>query len=234
MPLSKTLGVAYKALVIGVNGAIGTALFEALQKDPHCSQVIGLSRTSDIPIDITDESSIQKACGKLFTQGPFDLILLATGILHEDGIAPEKKLDALQLDHLQRIFQVNTFGPALIIKHFHRLLSKQRSLFVCVSAKVGSIEDNRLGGWYSYRASKAALNMLIKTAGIEVRRTHPETSFVALHPGTVKSNLSSPFGGQKTGQIPAEAAAKMLVALSGIPVTAPSIFLSYDGSTIPW
>jgi NAD(P)-dependent dehydrogenase (short-subunit alcohol dehydrogenase family) len=234
MPLSTTLGNAYKALIIGVNGAIGSALFDALQNDPHCFRVIGLSRTSDIPVDITDESSIQKACTALSNEGPFDLIVLATGVLHEQNIVPEKKLDALQIEHMQRIFHINTFGPALVIKHFHRLLSKKRSLFVCVSAKVGSIEDNRLGGWYSYRASKAALNMLIKTAGIEIRRTYPETTVVALHPGTVKSRLSSPFGGEKTGQIPAEAAQKMLLALSTIPDNAPTIFLSYDGSTIPW
>jgi NAD(P)-dependent dehydrogenase (short-subunit alcohol dehydrogenase family) len=138
------------------------------------------------------------------------------------------------MDYLQKVFAINTFGPALVIKHFYRLLSKKRSLFVCVSAKVGSIEDNRLGGWYSYRASKAALNMLLKTAGIEIRRTHPETTVVALHPGTVKSRLSQPFGGEKTGQVPQDAAHKMLQALGQTPVTSPSIFLSYDGSTIPW
>lgn len=234
MPLLNTLGTGYKALVIGSNGAIGSALLQALEQDSDCATVIGISRTSAIPIDVTDEQSIQKAYGELSLVGPFDVIILATGILHEQDIAPEKKLDALQMDHLQRIFQINTFGPALIIKYFHRLLSKKRSLFVCISAKVGSIEDNRLGGWYSYRASKAALNMLIKTAGIEIRRTYPETTVVALHPGTVKSRLSSPFGGEKTGQVPAEAAAKMLQVLSTIPITAPSIFLSYDSSTIPW
>ena len=234
MSLSDSLGIAYKALVIGTNGAIGSALLGSLQNDTNCSRVIGISRTSDIQIDITDESSIQKASVSLSKEGPFDLIILATGVLHEAEIVPEKKLDALQMEHMQRLFQVNTFGPALVIKHFHRLLSKKRSLFVCVSAKVGSIEDNRLGGWYSYRASKAALNMLIKTAGIEVRRTYPETTLVALHPGTVKSRLSAPFGGDKTGQIPTQAADKMLLALSNIPAAAPSMFLSYDGSTIPW
>ncbi len=234
MAILKNLGTAYKALVIGSNGAIGGALLEALQGDPDCTLVVGISRSSEISIDISNEESIQKASSDLESKGPFDLIILATGILHQAQIVPEKKLDHLNMDYLQKVFAINTFGPALVIKHFHRLLSKKRSLFVCVSAKVGSIEDNRLGGWYSYRASKAALNMLIKTAGIEIRRTHPETTVVALHPGTVKSRLSQPFGGEKTGQVPQDAAHKMLQALGQVPVTSPSIFLSYDGSTIPW
>ena len=233
MAILGNLGTAYKALVIGANGAIGGALLAELQSDPDCTFVLGISRNSEISIDISNEESIQKASSELEARGPFDLIILATGLLHEAQLVPEKKLDHLNLDYLQKVFAINTFGPALVIKHFHRLLSKKRSLFVCISAKVGSIEDNRLGGWYSYRASKAALNMLIKTAGIEVRRTHPESTLVALHPGTVKSPLSQPFGGEKTGQAPADAAHKMLLALGQVPLTSPSIFLSYDGSTIP-
>ena len=234
MAILENLGTAYKALVIGANGAIGSALVKAMQSDPHCTLVMGISRSSEISIDISNEESIQNASYELESKGPFDLIILATGILHQAPIVPEKKLDQLNLEYLQKVFAINTFGPALVIKHFHRLLSKKRSLFVCISAKVGSIEDNRLGGWYSYRASKAALNMLIKTAGIEIRRSYPETTLVALHPGTVNSRLSQPFGGEKTGQAPEDAALKMLQALGQVPTTSPSIFLSYDGSTILW
>ena len=229
-----SFGSTYRALIIGANGAIGSSLIAQLELDPHCSAVVGISRHSQTPIDISSEASIEQAAHSLRQEEPFDLIILATGVLQTALVSPEKKLDQINLAALQAVFSINTFGPALVIKHFSPLLGKQRSMLVCISAKVGSIEDNRLGGWYSYRASKAALNMLVKTAGIEIKRTLPQATLVAMHPGTVRSPLSEPFGGAKTGQDPMDAATKILLALDQIPPESSAIFLSYDGSTIPW
>jgi NAD(P)-dependent dehydrogenase (short-subunit alcohol dehydrogenase family) len=123
---------------------------------------------------------------------------------------PEKKLEDLQLDQLMELMKINAIGPALTIQHFSKLLDQKNSVMATLSAKVGSIEDNRLGGWYSYRASKAALNMLIKTAAIEFGRTKPNSALIALHPGTVNSRLSQPFRGEQIGRPALDAASDML------------------------
>jgi NAD(P)-dependent dehydrogenase (short-subunit alcohol dehydrogenase family) len=227
-------GPNYKALVIGSSGGIGQAFIDQLKSDPDCEKVIGISRQSSIPLHLENENSIAQAAQSLKEQGPFDLILVSTGILHSPSISPEKKLGDLNLNQLQAVFQINTFGPALILRYFTPLLSKNHSAMVLLSAKVGSIEDNRLGGWYSYRASKAALNMLIKTAAIETARTNPNASFIALHPGTVNTGLSEPFGGQAKGQAPDEAAIKMLNAIDQCTPNTQASFLAYDGQILPW
>lgn len=188
------------AVVIGSSGGIGRALVEALLAD-GTGTVHGLSRSGVAisseragRIDIRDEASIAAAAGRVSETGPVDLVIVATGLLHSGGISPEKTYRSLSADALAEYFAVNTIGPALVAKHFLPLLPRdRRAVFACLSARVGSIGDNRLGGWYGYRASKAALNMLIRTWSIEVARTRPEAVCVGLHPGTVESGLSAPF-----------------------------------------
>ena len=185
-----SLPEGYRALIIGSSGTIGSAFLELLQADPRCGQAIGIHRHSLPAIDYADESTISAAAEALASSGPFHLIINAIGILHTDAWSPEKKGADLCFGQLEAIFKINAFGPALTLAKFSTLLAKDNAIMAVISAKVGSIEDNRLGGWYSYRASKAALNMLIKTTAIELRRTHANTKLIALHPGTVNSRLS--------------------------------------------
>lgn len=146
------------------------------------------------PVEITDEARVAAAAEALAPTAPYQTIIVASGLLHDDRLAPEKTIRDVGADGLARYFAVNAIGPALIAKHFFPLLPKTgRCVFAALSAKVGSIGDNRLGGWYGYRASKAALNMLVRTLAIEVSRTRPEAICVALHPGTVDTALSAPF-----------------------------------------
>jgi len=147
---------------------------------------------------------------------------------------PEKQLSQLSYAQMLNNFSVNTLGPALLLRHVTPLLDRQQALMALLSAKVGSIEDNRLGGWYSYRASKAALNMLVKTAAIELRRTQPQTVLVALHPGTVSSALSAPFRGAEIGRPASQAAAEMLSVLGRLTPADSGHFLSYTGEVLPW
>jgi NAD(P)-dependent dehydrogenase (short-subunit alcohol dehydrogenase family) len=224
----------YRALVIGGSGAIGAAFVAQLQADPRCGQVLALHRHSQPAIDFDREDSLAAAAGALRGPAPWHLVIVATGMLHGTGIAPEKRLADLNLAALQTVFRINTFGPALLLGHVAPLLDRQRSLLAVLSAKVGSIGDNRLGGWYAYRASKAALNMVVKTASIELRRTHPGAVLVALHPGTVRSALSRPFRGEQIGQDPAQAVAQMLRALDALGPDDTGSFVAYDGQRLPW
>ncbi|MCY7279727.1 MAG: SDR family NAD(P)-dependent oxidoreductase [Sphingomonas bacterium] len=181
-----------KAIVIGASGGIGAALCAELES--RGAAVTRLSRASAPPLDLTSDASIAAAATALAPDGPFDLILVASGILHGDGIAPEKSYRQLDGAALEQLFRINTIGPALVARHFLPLLRPTgRAIFAALSARVGSIGDNRLGGWFGYRASKAALNQIVKTLAIELARTRPETLAVALHPGTVDTALSAPF-----------------------------------------
>ena len=191
----------YRAAVFGASGGVGQALVAALQRDPRCAGVHAGSRrpqdgadnakVSSFAFDLEDEASIAAASE---TIGAPDLVIVATGRLQGPGLSPEKSLRAIESASLQQAFAINAIGPAMIARHvLPRLPRTRRTLFAALSAKVGSISDNRLGGWHSYRASKAALNMLIRTIAIELARTHPETVCVALHPGTVDTPLSKPF-----------------------------------------
>lgn len=190
----------YRALVIGASGAIGLAIVDQLRTDPRCSCVATLGRSTTPAVDFGNPYSIVKAAEAPSMQGPWHLIVVATGMLHGATGAPEKRLSDLSVDHLKASIAINIIGPALVMSHFVPLLSRsERSALALLSAKVGSIEDNHLGGWYRYRASKAALNMVIKTASIELARTHPHLVVAALHPGTVHSPLSAPFRGAQIG-----------------------------------
>ncbi|MGN2623322.1 SDR family NAD(P)-dependent oxidoreductase [Stutzerimonas balearica] len=224
----------YRALVIGASGGIGAALVAALREDPRCAQVVELGRATQPALDFAEPASIERAAAELAGQGAFQLIVNAAGVLHDESFMPEKRLADLNPAQLLATFQVNTFGPALLLRYFCGLLDRQRGVLAMLSAKVGSIGDNRLGGWYSYRASKAALNMLIKTAAIEVRRSQPNAVLLALHPGTVNSALSQPFRGAEIGRPAAVAAHDLLRVIDSLGPEASGSFHAYDGQPLPW
>ena len=190
------------AVIIGASGAVGRALYDRIAKSGLYAATFGFARSvidgsaqaQSCRIDVTDERSIAEAAGRLAGEGPVGLVIVASGILHGPGISPEKSIAAFNPVAMNAVLAVNTIGPALVAKHFVPLMPRQgRSVFAALTARVGSIEDNRLGGWYSYRASKAALNQILRTLAIEVARTRPEAIVVGLHPGTVTSSLSAPF-----------------------------------------
>lgn len=224
----------YRALVIGSTGAIGQAWYELLAQDPTCQEVIGIHRQSTPAIDYANLASIEHAANLLAGQESFHLIINATGVLHSEHWRPEKKLADLNAEQLLGLLQTNTVGPALTLKSFAQLLQPTGGVFVTLSAKVGSIEDNRLGGWYSYRASKAALNMLIKTSAIELRRTRPQSVVIAMHPGTVNSRLSQPFKGEQIGRPASVAVLDMMQVLQGLTPEDSGCFFSYNGAKLPW
>jgi len=224
----------FRALILGSSGTIGAAFMELLEASPDCEVVYGLHRNSTHPINYQDLTTIESAAASLTQEAPFQLIINTIGVLHSEHWMPEKKLDDLNAEQLQMLMQINAIGPGLTIKHFSKLLDPAGSVMATLSAKVGSIEDNRLGGWFSYRASKAALNMLIKTASIEFSRTKPNTALVALHPGTVNSRLSKPFKGEQIGRPPLDAASDMLQVLLALQKTDSGSFLSYSGEKLPW
>lgn len=217
----------FRALVIGATGSIGAAFVALLEADPRCAAVVGLHRHSQPAIDFDDEASIAEAAVELAQQAPFHLIINAAGKLHTPNFMPEKKIGDLNYAQMEETFRTNAFGPALVLRHFSALLEREGSVIVTLSAKVGSIEDNRLGGWYSYRASKAALNMFIKTAAIELKRTKPNVVVISLHPGTVSSKLSAPYRGAEIGRTPDVAAAEMLAMIAQQTPAASGSFLSY-------
>ena len=243
-----SLPEGYKALVIGASGAIGGALLDTLRADPRCGGVTGVSRSgvSEISrgsapaaapaLDLENEASIVAAAAALRAVAPFHLIVCATGVLQVGGRPPEKRLADLDPATLARLFAINTIGPALVIKHFHELLpTRERCLLAVLSARVGSIGDNRKGGWYGYRASKAALNMLLKTAAIEVARKRPLAVLAAMHPGTVRSALSTPIIGSAEAATPVDAAGHLLKVLDELPAEGASGgFHAWDGAAIAW
>ena len=198
------------AVVIGAGGAIGGAFVDLLAADAQVAHVTALDRTG---LDLADPASIRRAAAGL--PAPPDLVIVATGMLHAGPLRPEKSLAELSPDALAISFAVNTIGPALVAQAFLPLLPKGRkTLFAALSARVGSISDNRLGGWHAYRASKAALNQLIRTMAIEQTRRNPASLVVGLHPGTVDSRLSRPFQrGVATLFTPADSAAYLLAVI---------------------
>ena len=225
----------FKALVVGSTGAIGNAFVRCLQQDQTCSEVVGVSRSSGTGFDLEDEKSLERLGSNLADRGPFHLIIDATGALTIDGIGPEKSLAMLDAVALQRMFSVNTIGPALLLRHLAPLLARGDAIYAKLSARVGSIGDNRKGGWYGYRASKAAMNMVLQTAAIELQRRNPRLRVVALQPGTVRSRLSKPFeAGVEHLLEPDESVAGLMQAMRALPMRRGADFIDYQGQHIPW
>lgn len=198
--------------------------------------MLSLSRSSAPPLDLLDEESIAEAAQWAASQGDIRLVIDATGFLHDAQFQPEKSWRNLDPAHMTKAFAINAVGPALLMKHFLPLLPREgRSVFATLSARVGSIGDNALGGWYSYRASKAALNQFVRTAAVELRRRAPQAICVSLHPGTVETALSSPF--HKTGlavRPPVEAAQALLSVINGLQPDQSGGFYDYTGQSVPW
>jgi len=217
-------------LVIGASGGLGAALADAAGEG-----VVRLSRRSEPSLDLRDEASIAAAAAH-FPPGSLRRVILATGFLHDERFTPEKAMRQLDAAHMAQSFTLNTIGPALVMKHFlPRLRREGRAVFAVLSARVGSIGDNRLGGWWSYRASKAALNQCVRNAAIEAARSHREAVVVAIHPGTVATGLSGPFA--KAGlevQTPAEAAVRILAVLEGLTPEQSGGFFDHLGKAVPW
>ncbi|MFN3618847.1 SDR family NAD(P)-dependent oxidoreductase [Sphingorhabdus sp.] len=224
------------AIIIGARGGIGSAMADAFDKDPNYAHVIRFHRESPTPVDILDEASIASAAASLAaTKTPVHMIIVATGLLHSATKGPEKSLRELDPDWMMENYRINAVGPALVAKHFLPLMAKQGPIcFAALSARVGSISDNRLGGWHSYRASKSALNMLIRNISIEWQRKNPQSVIVGLHPGTVETPLSAPFKGNPAHErfTPDRAAQDMLDVLHGLKPEQTGQIFAYDGSSI--
>jgi len=221
------------ALVIGASGGIGRAVTAALTADPGYGDVVAASRSED-GVDITDAASLDRFDAALGERA-FDLIFIATGVLALDDAAPEKSFAAIEPGAMARIFAVNTIGVAQAIKFFGpRLRKDRRSVFAALSARVGSIGDNRLGGWMSYRASKAALNQILRCAAVELGRTSPQAIVAALHPGTIETDLTRRFARGRYTASPDEAAAQLLDVLDRLTPEQSGGFFAYDGEEIPW
>ncbi|MEO6564442.1 MAG: SDR family oxidoreductase [Casimicrobiaceae bacterium] len=224
------------ALVIGSSGGIGAALLRELKRDDTFAATIGLSRRSVPSLDLLDESSIATCAAHVAGHGVPRLIVDATGVLHAATLQPEKSWRQLDAKQMAEAFAINAIGPALLMKHWLPMLPRTgKAVFASLSARVGSIGDNRLGGWYSYRASKAALNQLVRTAAVELKRRQPDAICVALHPGTVRTALSSPFGKDSPEVQSTElAAARLLAVIDDLGTGDSGEFFDHHGQRVPW
>ena len=226
------------AVVIGATGGIGAALAEAIEEEGAFDRVwrLGRSMPGDAHLDLTDEASIAAAAAQVAGGAAPALVIVATGLLHRDGLAPERTMRDLDPAAMAELFLVNASGPALVAKHFLPLMPKTgRWVFAALSARVGSISDNKLGGWHSYRASKAALNQLVRTLAIEERRRNDRSIVVALHPGTVDTALSRPFQANvRRDQLFAagRAAVQLLDVLDGLKPPDSGKHFAWDGAEI--
>jgi NAD(P)-dependent dehydrogenase (short-subunit alcohol dehydrogenase family) len=236
-----------RIVVIGASGGIGGALVESLATDCPTPTIHALSRPPQHDggnvrhcfIDIAEEESIRAAAEIASRDGPLDLVIVASGILHRgSALQPEKSMRALDAEALLEVLRVNAVGPAMVAKHFlSRLRTEHKTVFAALSARVGSISDNRLGGWASYRASKAALNMLLKTLAVEHARQWPGSVVVALHPGTVDTPLSKPFSSRVPAErlfAPSQSARHLLRVIDGLTSAATGGFVAWDGTPIQY
>ncbi len=236
-------------VVVGASGGIGAALTDVLSAHPHVAGVTACSRREAFftgtkvrhhHLDTENEDTIVALSDRLKAEGQaLDLVIVATGTLHDGAnLRPEKTWRSLDAASLERVYRINTIGPALIAKHLLPLLARDRkSVLATLSARVGSISDNQLGGWHAYRASKAALNMLIKNFAIELTRRSLKALCVGLHPGTVDSDLSKPFQGNvPEGKLfaPDFVAVRLLSVLDGLTTDDSGKLLAWDGTTIPY
>ena len=233
-----------KVAVIGSSGAIGSAFVDHYINDQSINSIFSFSRSSigidnnkvkHFSIDIENENSVQDAA-KSVEEINFDEIIIASGLLHTNEFGPEKSIKDLKADNILKILNVNTVGPAIIGKHFLPLLNKNnKSVMAFLSARVGSISENKLGGWYAYRASKSALNQIIKNFSIEIKRTNPKAIIIGLQPGTVDSELSAPFkrSVSKNKLFSAEySASQLLGVIERVDESSSGNLISWDGEII--
>ncbi|HEY9877867.1 MAG TPA: SDR family NAD(P)-dependent oxidoreductase [Leptolyngbyaceae cyanobacterium] len=256
MPFGETLHNA-QVLIVGASQGIGLGFVQHLLQDSRCDRIYATYRRPTtagnllalkdsfadrlrcLPLDITEEAQMEAAMHQISLETPrLDLVVYCVGLLHDGNFQPEKSLRQLNSESLLRSFQVNSIGAALLAKHCLGLLKHDApSVLAAISAKVGSIGDNQLGGWYGYRASKAALNMLMKTAAIEYSRKSPKTILTLLHPGTTDTQLSQPFqrGVPPEKLFPVERTVSQLMAvIEGLEASDSGEFFSWDGSRLPW
>ena len=247
MPGLQSFGQGLTVAVVGASGGIGAAVTRQLCEDQAVDTVFGFSRQtlqsahpklSAHALDMLDEDSVSGAAA--MAAGKLDLVFVATGLLHDEdaGLQPEKTWRSLNAEALARVYAVNAIGPALVAKHFLPVLARdKKAVFAAISARVGSISDNGLGGWHAYRAAKAALNQLLKTLSIELARKNPSALCVGLHPGTVDTGLSKPFQrGVADGKLftPDYSARSMLSVLDGLTPADSGGLFAWDGQRIPF
>jgi len=245
MPL-KSLPAGFRAMVFGASGGIGAAVVRALAADERCAQLYAGSRREFAPplpkvttfrFDLSNESSIEAAVREASAAGPLHLVVIATGMLHTDQLQPEKTWRSISSEAMLRAFEINTVGPALIAKHvLGRLAAGDKAVLAVLSARVGSIGDNRLGGWHAYRASKAALNMLLRNFSIELAVRNKTAICVGLHPGTVDTPLSQPFQANvdpKRLFSPEISAEYLLRVIDGLTPDRSGRVMAWDGSVVP-
>ena len=222
------------ALVFGVSGGIGSSIYSHLKRKKF--KVYGFSRTSERNNNIISEKYFKDLSHKFTEQNiKIKILINAIGFLHDNYYSPEKKHQDINIDYMKKCFEINTIPTALMIKYFCPIMIKEeKSIFASISAKVGSISDNYLGGWYSYRASKAALNQVVKTSSIEQKRLNKNLIMVSVHPGTVNTKLSSPFIGKRKVQTPSEAATKIINLLEKLTIEDSGLFFDYNSNIIPF
>ena len=237
-----------RAVIFGATGGIGAALVGQLEQSDRYSEIHAGARNSPsaaqpetvaFRFDLTDEPSIEQAARMIGEFRPLDLVIVATGMLHRPDLPmPEKSWRAIDGQAMAEMFAINTIGPALIAKHFLSLMRRDgRCVFAVLSARVGSIADNRLGGWHSYRASKAALNMLVRNFAIELAARNPHGIAVAIHPGTVDTTLSKPFQrGVPQGKLfqPDQSAAHILSVIDKLSAPDSGGLFAWNGERIPY
>ena len=217
-------------LIIGASGGVGSALSAAFEG--RGDSVTGLSRSGD-GLDLTDEASVERHIGAL--DGPFDVVIVASGALEIDGAEPEKTIKSITQKAMMDQFALNAVGPALVLRHAADLLPRDgRGVFAVLSARVGSIGDNKIGGWISYRSAKAAVNQIVHTASIELARSHKHSICVALHPGTVKTPFTEKYLARHPAVEASEAAENLLSVIDGLGVKDTGQFFDWAGKPVPW
>ena len=222
------------ALVFGIGGGIGKSLFNSIKKSEEFTDVIGICKKNNPGFDISNENYMRNLSHSI-NKNKIDLLFNATGYLSDLENMPEKKVADINDTYLKKSLSVNTIGNAFLIKYFAPLMNhKTKSYFIALSARVSSISDNGLGGWYSYRASKAALNQLIKTASIEFNRKRSQLIFLSLHPGTVETKLSKPFLKNKKSFTAEEAAKNILNIYKNFDINKSGSLVDYQGNIIPF